>query len=459
MHWKRWVAVLVSSCLLASQAQALDDLKTDRFTLENGLRVVVLKHPRAPIVTHMLWFSAGGADEPRGKSGVAHFLEHMMFKGTPKHPDDSYSKIVEGMGGKHNAFTSDDFTAYYATVSKEHLPELMALEADRVMHIAPPKASYPSERDVVLEERRMRTDNNPSARLGEHLDARLLAPHPYAIPVIGWSHEIAALEQKDVMAFYHQHYTPKNAILLLVGDVDVAQAKRLAQRYYAQWRAPVSQTTSKPRIWPDPKPVSHLLPTALYDKTVQQWQWQRQYVAPSFGYGDTKQAFPLIVLSEMLCGGTTSALHKALVVDQKKASSVNCGYSAFARGPAGFEVEIIPEVGVSSAEIASAYEKAVSDFLEQKDAPDVLLQVQNRLKVESIYARDGVAGMAFVLGQLLMTEYDIDFFNAWPENIMRVRWEDVVKAGRNVLQQAPSATGWILPEKSAEAARRGESHE
>lgn len=445
MKWKRGLAGCVAMWLLCTQAVALDALKTQEFTLDNGLKVVVLPHPRAPIVTHMLWFAVGGADEPKGKSGVAHFLEHMMFKGTPKHPKDSYSRMIDGVGGQHNAFTSDDFTAYYATVAKEHLEKIMELESDRVMHIAPPKDSYASERQVVLEERRMRTDNDPSARMAEALDAKLFAPHPYAIPVIGWPQEIARLEEADVMGFFRQHYVPKNTTLLVVGDVDAAQVKALAQKYYGTWMLDKANEPVPARVWKDVAVQKEAIVETLHDKTVTRPQWQRQYIAPSLGYGDKAQVFPLIVMAEMLCGGTTSELHRMLVVEQKKASSVACGYGAFARGPSEFSVEIIPEAGVSAQEIAALYEKSVAEMLAMPREPKTLAQVKSRMQVESIYARDGVSGMAFILGQLLMSGYDISFFNAWSENIEDVSWDDIVAAGNAVLQSAPRATGVILP--------------
>jgi len=449
MKWKRGLAGCVAAWLLCTQAVALDAMKTQEFTLDNGLKVVVLPHPRAPIVTHMLWFAAGGADEPQGKSGVAHFLEHMMFKGTPKHPKDSYSHLVDGMGGQHNAFTSDDFTAYYATVAKEHLEEIMELESDRVMHIAPPKDSYASERQVVLEERRMRTDNDPSARMAEALDAKMFAPHPYSIPVIGWPQEIAKLGEADVMGFFHQHYVPKNATLLVVGDVDAAQVKALAQKYYGPWMLEKAKESVPARVWKDVAVKKEAIVETLHDNTVKQPQWQRQYMAPSLGYGDKAQVFPLIVMADMLCGGTTSELHRMLVVEQKKASSVSCGYNAFARGPSEFSVEIIPEAGVSAQEIAAIYEKSVAEVLAMPHEPKTLAQVKSRMQVESIYARDGVSGMAFILGQLLMSGYNISFFNAWSDNIGNVSWDDIVKAGKAVLQSAPYATGVILPLDSA----------
>lgn len=447
---KRVHILLAVACLFGGmpQANALESLRTERFVLDNGLRVVVLRHPRAPIVTHMLWFAAGGADEPKGKSGVAHFLEHMMFKGTPKYPDDSYTKIVERMGGQHNAFTADDFTAYYATVSKEHLEELMALEADRVQHIAPPKNSYASENKVVLEERRMRIDNDVSTRLAEVLDAKLFAPHPYAVPLIGWAKEIEKLGEKDVLDFYHQHYFPENAILLVVGDVDAEQVHKLAVKYYASWSANENADKHNARKWQDPQLDKVYKPIETRDKIVKQPQWQRQYLAPSLGYGEKAQVFPLIVLSDMLCNGNSSILYRALVVEQKIASSVGCGYNPFARGPSQLQMEIIPAPNVTMAQVSQAYEKVIATFLKDKSQQDDrgLAIAKNRLKVEAIYARDGVSGMAFILGQLLMNGYDIDFFNAWPDKISAVTWEEIVHAGTKTLQQSPFITGLISPE-------------
>lgn len=443
MNKQRIVCLLACMLLAVKPVSALDALKAEKFTLDNGLEVQVLHQPKAPIVTHMLWFFAGGADEPAGKSGVAHFLEHMMFKGTPKHPAGEYEALLERMGGQQNAFTTDDYTAYYATVAKEYLPQVMALESDRFMHIAPAPSSYKGELEVVKEERRMRTDNNPEARLYEALQARLLAPHPYATPVIGWMQEVARLSQRDVLDFFHKHYGPKNAILLLVGDVTLAQAKQLAQKYYGGWK---SNAVRAQRTWPEPQPLNRAVSLSFKDGNVSQLQWQRQYIAPSLDYGDRHAVFPLIVLTQVMCGSEASALYQQLVVKERKLTSLSCGYDAFARGPGSMRFEMIPAQGVSVAEATHALESAIAVFLDASEPVDALRRAKNSLKVETIYARDGISGMASIFGQLMMLGLGVDFFNDWPQAVSAVQWDAMQRYGREVFTQHPHATGWIEPD-------------
>ncbi len=436
-----WVVL----CMISRPVFALEPLKASHFTLNNGLRVEVLYQPKTPIVTHMLWFDAGSRDEASGKSGVAHYLEHMMFKGTKKFPAGKYESIIERLGGQQNAFTTNDYTAYYATVAREKLPKVMELESDRIQHLAPAQDSYAGELQVVMEERRMRTDNDPSARLGEVLQARLFAPHPYGIPVIGWMHEVAKLTPKDVMTFYHHYYQPYNAVLLLVGDITPQDAKLLAQRYYGGWRI-----TAHPmkRKWSSPQPLKTYMPLALKDNNVSQPQWQRLYAAPSLGYGNKNQVFPLIVLTHMLCGSEAGKLYQELVVKQKIATSLSCSYNAFMRGSGSLEFSMIPAKNISLSKAAKALDAALLHEIEGEVDIQAFARAKNSLKVETIYARDSISGMAFVYGQLMMLALGADFFNGWADAIMKVQWSQVQSAAREVIISGHSVTGWVLPDGS-----------
>jgi len=206
------------------------------FHLENGLEVVIIPDHRAPVVTHMIYYRNGAADDPPGKSGIAHFLEHLMFKGTETNPKGSFSKIVADVGGQENAFTSYDYTAYYQRVAKEHLGRMMALECDRMMGLVLEGPEVLSERDVVIEERKMRTDSDPAAQLQESLMATLYVHHPYGTPVIGWGHEIVELGREDALAYYRRFYRPDNAILIVAGDVEEGEVRRLAEETYGKVR-------------------------------------------------------------------------------------------------------------------------------------------------------------------------------------------------------------------------------
>src|SRR6185295_3512808 len=203
-----------------------------RFALSNGLEVVVIPDRRTPVVTHMIWYRVGSADEEQGKSGIAHFLEHLMFKGTAKHPMGHFSRTLATLGGQENAFTSSDYTAYYQRVTSDHLEQVMAFEADRMTGLVLTDAVVLPERDVVLEERRMRTDSDPGAQLGEAVQAALFVNHPYGRPVIGWEHEIRALNRQEALAFYRRFYAPNNAILVIAGNVTADEVRKSAEKIY-----------------------------------------------------------------------------------------------------------------------------------------------------------------------------------------------------------------------------------
>ncbi len=204
------------------------------FTLKNGLQVLVIPDHRAPVVTQMIWYKVGAADEPPGSSGIAHFLEHLMFKGTDLIPTGQFSKIIARNGGEDNAFTNHDVTAYFQRVAKDRLPKVMEMEADRMANLRLSEEDVATERKVILEERRSRVDNDPGSILQEQMMAALYANHPYGIPIIGWEHEIRALDREDALSFYRRFYAPDNAILVIAGDVEPEEVRRLAEETFGK---------------------------------------------------------------------------------------------------------------------------------------------------------------------------------------------------------------------------------
>ncbi|ODN71730.1 M16 family metallopeptidase [Methylobrevis pamukkalensis] len=204
------------------------------FTLGNGLEVVVIPDHRAPVVTHMVWYKVGASDEPVGKTGIAHFLEHLMFKGTLLHPAGEFSRVIAENGGEENAFTSSDYTAYYQRVAREHLGLMMTFEADRMSGLVLTDSNVLPERQVILEERNMRLDGEPSAILSASVDAVLNLGHPYGVPVIGWREDMETLSRQDAIAFYDRFYTPNNAVLVVAGDVEPDEVRRLAEDTYGK---------------------------------------------------------------------------------------------------------------------------------------------------------------------------------------------------------------------------------
>lgn len=431
--------------LLLSVSPALAEaLKSEGFTLDNGLKVEVVEYHRAPVVTHMIWLKTGASEDPMGYSGVAHYLEHMMFKGTMTVPDGQYTKRIERMGGEHNAFTGADFTAYYVTIAKEHVPDVMKLEADRMQNLRP--TGFDSEREVIIEERRMRIDNQPEAMLAEKMAARLFADHPYGIPIIGWKEEMAKLTEDDVMEYYRTHYHPGSAVLVLVGDITAKEARPLAEKYYGDWR-PASVPGRARQAYAFLRAAERV---SLSHPEVRDPVWARDYPAPGLVWGEKKQAFPLMLLSDLLGGGRTGYLYKRLVVERKLAVAADASYSPYALGPATFGVSLVPAKGISLKRLEQAYGEELQAFLKQDIVPHDLERVKNSLKAAAIYLRDGLQSQAFTLGQLLMLGYGADFTESWTKNIDAVEAKDIKEVAQTVLQEERSVTGVLLPGKKTE---------
>ncbi len=429
---------------------AAEPLSVQETILDNGIKLVVLENRRAPVITHMVWFRAGAADEPRGVSGVAHYLEHMMFKGAKGLKDGEYSETVQRYGGKYNAFTGQDYTAYYVTVAARHINEIMALESKRLQHLQPERDSFVNEREVVVEERRMRTENHPSARLREITRATLFRNHPYRFPVIGWKHEMLGLTYEDVMAFYYRFYRPDNAVIVMAGDINMSEAKALAMQHFGEWKAP--DGTPKPdRNWVEEPPRETSEYVTLTGEDIAKESWSRMYVAPSFGgMTDVKKIMTRVVLAELLGGSKSSLMHQDLVVNTKKATSASASYDAFARGPGVFSASITPAEGVTLDETEAAYMALLKGVISKGVSDDSLLRTKNRLKAETIYARDGIENMAFLFGQLVMLDMGETFFNGWGAHIDAVEEEDVIEAMREQLLYAESVTGRLLPDGGKE---------
>src|SRR5690606_30429757 len=215
-----------------SEQEKADGAQVARFMLDNGLEIIVIPDRRAPVVTQMVWYKVGSADEKPGKSGIAHFFEHLMFKGTTNHGPGEFSARIAEVGGRENAFTSYDYTAYYQQIAPTELRAMMEFEADRMTNLVLTDEVIGPERDVIIEERNSRVENDPSALLGEEVNATLYQNHPYRIPVIGWMHEIAQLNRADAIDFYRRYYAPNNAVLVVAGDVDPADVRQMAQEIY-----------------------------------------------------------------------------------------------------------------------------------------------------------------------------------------------------------------------------------
>src|SRR6476620_7301668 len=331
------------------------------FTLSNGLQVLVIPDRRTPVVTQMIWYKVGSADETPGKSGLAHFLEHLMFKGTSKHPVGEFSQTVLRVGGNENAFTSTDYTGYFQRVPREQLAKMMEFEADRMTGLILKDENVLPERDVVLEEFNMRVANNPEARLTEQMMAALYLNHPYGRPVIGWRQEIEQLDREEALEFYRRFYTPNNAIVVIAGDVTAEEVRALAQDTFGK----VPRVADiKPRLRPQ-EPVQEAPRTVtLADPRVTQPSLSRYYLVPSSTTARPGESEALDVLAHVLGRGENSRLYQALVEEKNIAVNAGASYDGTAVDNTRFGVYGTPKPGTSLPQLEQAIDAVIADLVE-----------------------------------------------------------------------------------------------
>jgi zinc protease len=412
------------------------------FTLPNGLQVLVIQDHRTPVVTQMVWYKVGSADETPGKSGLAHFLEHLMFKGTSKHPVGEFSQTVLKVGGDENAFTSVDYTGYYQRVPRDQLPKMMEFEADRMTGLILKDENVLPERDVVLEEYNMRVANNPEARLDEQIMAALYLNHPYGRPVIGWHQEIEKLGREDALAFYKRFYAPNNAILVIAGDVDVNEVRQLAEQTFGKVAAQPAIAAS--RIRPqEPEPVAPRTVT-LADPRVEQPTVKREYLVPSAATAAAGESPALDVLAQLMGNGSNSYLYRALVVDKPLAVNANAGYQSTSLDATQFSISVAPKQGVDFATVEQVVDNVIADVVRNPVPAEDLERVKTQLIAEAIYAQDNQAVLARWYGGGLTTGSSIEDIRSWPDRIRAVTAEQVRAAAQKWLDKKRSATGYLI---------------
>ena len=418
-------------------------------TLPNGLDVLVIPDHRAPVVTHMVWYRNGSADDPQGKSGIAHFLEHLMFKGTHKNPQGAFSNLVAELGGQENAFTGHDYTAYFQRVPREHLATVMEFEADRMTNLVLSDEIVAPERDVVIEERRMRTETDPSAELNEALEAALFTHHPYGTPIIGWMHEIETLGRADALAYYARFYTPENAILIVAGDVEAADVEALARKTYGA----IPARGEAPKRWrpQEPQPRVHRLVT-LADPKVEQAQFERVFLVPSYRTATPGEAEALEVGAHLLGGGATSHLYRALVLDRALAVGVGAYYMGTQVDETRFMIYALPTPGTTLDMLDRAIEEELKRFLDAPPAPADLERAKTRLIADAVYAQDNQASLARWYGAALATGESLEEIRTWPDRIDAVTAEQVRTVAAKWLRKSRAVTGYLLPEAGDEIA-------
>lgn len=440
------LAALLTSCSLSTGSAFAQTTLTSTppasFTLSNGLQIVVIPDHRTPVVTEMIWYKVGSADETPGKSGLAHFLEHLMFKGTEKHPIGEFSKTVFRVGGDENAFTSLDYTSYFERVPREQLPTVMEFEADRMNGLILKNENVLLERDVVLEEYNMRVANSPNERLSEQIMTALYLNHPYGRPVIGWHQEIEKLGREDALAFYRRFYSPNNAIVVIAGDVELPEVRSLVERNFGP--IPAQPAIPAQRVRPqEPEPAAPRTVT-LSDPRVELPVLQRLYLVPSATTVAPGESAALAVLAHLMGSGSNSYLYRALLVDKPLAVSASAGYSSISLDATQFSVSALPKTGVGFAEVEQVIDGVIADIVQNPIPPEDLERVKTQLIAKAIYAQDSQAALAYWYGGALSTGLSIKEIRSWPDRIRSVTDEQVRAAAQKWLDKKRSVTGYLI---------------
>lgn len=444
--WPRRLLLAASlGALMTTSAraeQAPSEGTISQFTLGNGMQVVVIPDHRAPIVTHMVWYKIGSADEPPGKSGIAHFFEHLMFKATSNHPAGALDQAVADIGGNDNAFTSYDFTAFHETVPPSALGQMMGFEADRMRNLVLSDEAVTTERDVIMEERRSRIDNDPQAQLDEAVNATLYMNQPYRIPVIGWMQEIEQLNRVDAKAFYDRYYAPNNAVLVIAGDVEPEAVRKLAEENYGKVpRGP----DLPPRIRPKEPEKTTARSVTLADARVSVPNFSMQWVVPSYNTAKPGEAEALDLLGEILGGGTRSRLYQELIVKQGIAASVGAGFQGRALDDTVFAAYATPRGTAKLADVEKAVGVEIEKIARDGVNTDELERAKNRFIRSMIFARDRQDSMANIYGSVLTTGGTVKDVEEWPERVRKVSAEEVKTAAQRYLVLDKVVTGYLLP--------------
>jgi zinc protease len=421
------------------------------FTLANGLELIVIPDHRAPVVTHMIWYKVGAADETPGKSGLAHFLEHLMFKGTAKNPTGKFSQVVARIGGQENAFTSQDYTGYYQRVPSDQLKTVMEFEADRMTGLQLTDDVVLPERNVILEEQNQRIGNNPRARLGEQIDAALYLNNPYGKPVIGWRHEMEELSRDDAIGFYRRFYAPNNAVVVIAGDVDPATARALVEETYG--KVP-RHNNLPPRIRAQEPPPVAARSLTLADARAEIPTLQREYLVPSFATSKRGESMALEVLAHILGSGSNSRLYRGLVVDKQVAVAANAWYDASTLDLSKFAIGGSPRPGVTLTQLEAETDAIVVEVIAKGVTAEELERAKTRLIADAVYALDNQASMARWYGTALTTGASVNDVKNWPDRIRAVTAEQVQDAARQWLDKRRSVTGYLVKDVSPQAEKR-----
>ena len=417
------------------------------FTLDNGMDVVVIEDHRAPVAVHMVWYRVGAADEPPGKSGIAHFLEHLMFKGTDDLAPGEFSTVVAANGGTDNAFTAQDYTGYFQRVAADRLDLMMEMEADRMTDLALDPALVATERDVILEERNQRIENSAGALFAEQRRAAQYLAHPYGTPVIGWQHEMEGLTREDALAFYDEHYAPNNAILIVAGDVTPEEVRTMAERHYGPIPAnPDLAERARPQEPPQRAPRR----LDFADPRVAQPYVMRSYLAPERDAGAQEEAAALTLLAQLLGGDSRSSLmNRVLEVEEQSALYAAAFYDGKSLDDTTFGILVVPTPSRGLEQAEADIDRMIARFLEEGIDTELLERIKMQARAQEIYDRDDLQGLARRYGTALTSGLTVADVEAWPDILQAVTEDDILAAARRLFDPRRSVTGYLMTEADA----------
>lgn len=442
MTFSRLCAAAALIAVAAVRPSCAQDAKIFQFALQNGMQVVVVPDHRAPVVTQMLWYRVGAVDDPPGLSGMAHFFEHMMFRGTPSVPGDQFAQTVARNGGIDNAFTTHDYTAFYEQIARERLKLVMSLDADRMANLDLSDPNVRTERDVVLEERRMRIDNDPEALMREQMEAALNLSHPYGHPVIGWSEEIHHIGRIEAQEFYEHHYAPNNVILVVAGDVTPQEVRADAEAEYGKVAA---RPTALRAEFAQPPRLAETRMT-IVRSDVKLPIFLRIYRVVSYTEAKPGEAEALETLAQLMGGDETSALYRELVVKRRLASDAGASYSGYARDSGEFDVYAVPRPGVRLEVLERNVDQVMQTFAKAPPKTADLERAKTQLVADAIYRRDSQYAMASAYGQALVIGLTADDVTEWPDRIRAVSGDSVRDVAIQDLIKREAVTGYLVPE-------------
>ncbi len=441
-HSLRFLSRLALALPLLSVAfQPAHAAEVTSFTLDNGMDVVVIEDHRAPVAVHMVWYKVGAADEPPGKSGIAHYLEHLMFKATETVAAGEFSDVVEANGGSDNAFAAQDYTGYFQRIAADRLDLMMRYEADRMANLVIGEEDARTELNVILEERNQRVENDPGALFREQYLAAQYLAHPYGTPIIGWKHEMEGLTRADAIAFYRQHYAPNNAVLIVAGDVTPDAVREMAERHYGAIPANPNATE---RLRPAEPPQRAARTVEFSDPRVAQPYVLRTYLAPERDPGAQEEAAALVLLADLMGGdGPTPLMRRVLEIEEGNALYAAAFYGGMSYDDTTFGLIVVPPPGRSLADAEADMDRMIARFLEDGVDEAALARLKTQIRAQEIYARDSLQGLARRYGAALTSGLTVEDVQAWPEILDAVTPEDIMAAARKIFEPRHSVTAFL----------------